>query len=164
MSYHYLIDDDGNVVQAVPFTRTAFQAAGANRTSIGISFSGGATRDWAPTEKQRSAAKQLIATLVQQHPQLQYLMGHGDIRDTNGGEPYGIDMAAFAAETGLRYLSKDEEPLAGYRHAAMELFVSPRTPRKPKKSQRWPATEDVSCPTEPTHIRYKVTTIGASMP
>ena len=164
MSYHYLIDDDGNVIHAVPFTRTAFHAAGANKTSIGIAFSGGVSREWSPTGKQQSAAKELIATLVDQHPGLQFLVSHGDIRDTNAGEPYGIDMASFAAETPLRYLSKDEKPLSSFRLAAMELFVSPRTPRKPKKSQRWPATEDVTCPTAPAHIRYKVTTIGASTP
>jgi hypothetical protein len=164
MSYHYLIDEVGNVILAVPFTRTAFHAAGANKTAIGIAFAGGATREWAPTEKQRSAAKELIARLVEQHPNLQYLIGHGDIRDTNAGEPYGLDMAAFAAETGLHYLGRDEHPLVDYRHAAMELFVSPRTPRKPKKSQRWPVTEDVTCPTGPAHIRYKVTTIGTGTP
>src|SRR5687768_14813467 len=68
MSYHYLIDEEGVVIFAVPFTRTAFHAAGANRNSIGIAFSGGATPEWQPTAKQRAAAKALIVRLSRQHP------------------------------------------------------------------------------------------------
>jgi hypothetical protein len=156
LSYHYLIDEDGKVINAVPFSRTAFHAAGANKTSVGISFTGGLAPDWAPSPKQRTAAKALIATLVKQHPSLQYLVGHGDVRDTNAGEPYGIDMAAFAEENGLHYLAKDEHPLAAYRTAAMVLFTTPRTPRKPSRSKSFPEDESVTCTEPPRHIRYKV--------
>jgi N-acetylmuramoyl-L-alanine amidase len=152
MSYHYIIDEQGLIIRTVPFGRTAFHAAGANRTSIGIAFVGGATIAWAPTEQQRTAAKQLIATLVRQHPRLQYVVGHGDIRDTNAGEPYGVSFESLIAELqaeahiALRHLSKDEEPLLAYRDAAIELFANPRTPRTPSPTRQWPDHESVTCP------------------
>jgi hypothetical protein len=156
MSYHYIIDEDGVTTSMVPFGRTAFQAAGANKTSIGIAFVGGATPAWTPTEKQRTAAKELIVRLVRQHPGLHYLVGHGDIRDTNAGEPYGVEMETLAADLGLRHPAREEKPLADFRRAAMELFASPRTPRTPSRSTRFPDNESVTCPTPPTHIQYKV--------
>jgi hypothetical protein len=165
MSYHYIIDEDGVVIQAVPFIRTGRHAAGANKTSIGIAFVGGASRAWAPNEKQRAAANDLIVSLLRTHPTLHYIVGHGDIRDTNAGEPYGLGLETIAAETGLRHPSKDEEPLLDFRTAALELFASPRMPRRPSRSTRWPDHESVSCPDGPaSHIRYKVSTIGASPP
>ena len=160
MSYHYLIDEDGEIIFVVPFGQTAFHAAGANRTSIGIAFVGGASPAWKPSKKQHTAAKGLIVRLVRQHAGLRYLVGHGDIRDTNAGEPYGVAFDKLINELeaesnlALQHPSKDDTPLADFRRAALELFVSPRSPRTPSRSQRWPEDESVTCAGK--RVRYKV--------
>ncbi|HYP07829.1 MAG TPA: peptidoglycan recognition family protein [Bryobacteraceae bacterium] len=165
MSYHYLIDDTGAVVNAVPFTRTAYHAAGANDTSVGIAFTGGMDTTWEPTPKQRAAAKALITTLVRQHPGIRYLIGHGDVRDINAGEPYGVSfdqlLAELEAESSIKLLHphNDEQPLAAYRELALERLANPRTVRTPSRRRRRPAYEAVTCRSgkRTSRVRYPVT-------
>jgi hypothetical protein len=166
MSYHYLIDDNGTVVQAVPFARTAYHAAGANHASIGISFIGGLDTGWEPTSKQRDAARALIATLSRKHPNIRYVVGHGDVRDINAGEPYGIHFDKLLSDlkdednVELRHPANEDYPLAGYREEALARLANPRTPSTPdrRSRKRMPPYESVTCGTgkRATRVKYPV--------
>ena len=117
LSYHYLIDSDGTIVRAVSPERVAFHAAGANRGSIGISFVGGNQSSWSPTDAQLNAADKLIGRLVKKYPTIRYVMGHGDVRDTNAGEPYNVSFDRMigdvrsATKIELHHPGFEEEPL-----------------------------------------------------
>ena len=145
-SYHYVIDTDGVVVHLTPLNRVAFQAAGANRPAIGISFVGGVEPTWRPTDAQWSAAKSLIAALVRRNPNIKYLIGHGDVRDTNAGEPYNVNFDQLLTElrnVRLQHLATNQEPLATFRRSAAYLLEHPRTAAEPRPSV--PTPERLTC-------------------
>jgi hypothetical protein len=161
LSYHFVIDPEGQVIAGVPVARVALHAAGANSRSIGISMVGGALPSWAPSEAQLKAAKGLIAALVQSYPRLRYIVGHGDVRDTNRGEPYGVDFSRLSAELQadqqirLRRPEPEEEPLRAFRAAALRLLDRPVAPRSAKPVARLPKIEKAICPGNRT-ILYSV--------
>ena len=156
LSYHYLIDRDGLAVSTVPTPNVARHAAGANRASIGISLVGGATPDWAPSAQQWEATKRLLRRLAASYPSLRYVMGHGDIRDTNRGEPYGVSfeklMAELEAKSRVRLVHPRpvDEPLRTYREAALRLQARPLTTGPAPKTEARD-TELVICPGENKH-------------
>jgi hypothetical protein len=151
MSYHYLIDDDGTIVKAVPVGRTALHAAGANRGSIGIAFTGGTNASWSPTVEQWASAKALIANLVKDYRSIHYLVGHGDVRDTNAGEPYNVSFDRMIAElqseshVALRHPTSDEPPLEAFRRAAVYLLEHPRVPRRVTRPEALRKFETLTC-------------------
>jgi hypothetical protein len=161
LSYHYLIDPEGRVVQGVPVRRIAMHAAGANRHSIGVSLVGGADPLWAPSVAQWSAMKQLLGDLLRAYPQIRFLMGHGDVRDTNQGEPYGVSfprlIEELRIEQGLqiRYPGVDEEPLRSYRSAALKLLARTPVSRPGARARRERPIENVTC-LDGTKISYAV--------
>jgi hypothetical protein len=156
LSYHYLIDPAGRVIRLVPPNRIALHAAGANRRSIGISFVGGSSLHWSPTTAQWTAAKQLVGALARSYSTIRYLIGHGDVRDTNRGEPYGITLAQLLDEISaerrisLRHPRPDEEPLRSFRETALRLEVSPRTPGGRVPPAKLPKVETATCATGET--------------
>jgi hypothetical protein len=133
LSYHYLIDRDGTIVRAVPPQRVAFHAAGANRGSIGVSFVGGNDSSWTPTAAQWKAAETLVGRLVRKYKTIRYVMGHGDVRDTNAGEPFNVSFDRMIADVRtatrveLYHPGSEEEPLKEFRRAALYLLEHPRT-------------------------------------
>ena len=151
LSYHYIVDVDGRVIQGVPVRRIALHAAGANRRSIGISFVGGMTSEWVPEPAQLRTVKQLVSTLARAHPSIRYVIGHGDVRDTNRGEPFGIDFAQFLAEVQaeqhvrLSHPENDQEPLRGYRLTALRLLEHPLVPKQRTPPAQLAAFESVTC-------------------
>ena len=161
LSYHFVIDPDGRVIAALPVARTALHAAGANSRSIGISMVGGALSSWAPSEAQWKAAKALVGRLVHSYPGIRFLVGHGDVRDTNRGEPYGVDFRRFLAELEadqhirLWHPAPDEEPLRSFRAAALRLLERPLGPRNARPAARLPQIEKVICPGNRT-VLYSV--------
>lgn len=150
LSYHYLIDKDGTILRAVPPRRIAFHAAGANRLSIGISFVGGETPSWSPSRLQWSSATWLIDRLVKRYPKIHYVMGHGDVRDTNAGEPFNVSFDRMIAEVRgaahveLHHPGADEEPLKDFRATALYLLEHPRTPVRIRHPRRL-AFETMTC-------------------
>ena len=161
LSYHDLIDPDGRVVRLVPPNRIALHAAGANRRSIGISFVGGSSSTWAPTAAQWSAAKRLVAALARSYSKIRYIIGHGDVRDSNRGEPYGVTLTQLLDEISaeqrisLRYPRTDEQPLQGFRETALRLEISPRMPRRRTPLAKLPKVETATCKTGET-LSYPV--------
>jgi hypothetical protein len=153
LSYHYLIDPEGRVIRLVPPHRIALHAAGANRRSIGISFVGGSSSRWSPTTAQLSAAKRLVGALTRTYSKIRYVVGHGDVRDTNRGEPYGIVVAQLLYEISaeqrisLRQPRPDEQPLRGFRETAIRLEISPRTPGGRVPAAQLPKMETATCTT-----------------
>ena len=151
LSYHYLIDVEGRMIRVVPSSRIALHAAGANRRSVGISLGGGATPDWTPSDAQWSAAQRLVGALARSHRRIQYLIGHGDVRDTNKGEPYGLSLERFLKELSakesvvLRRPTADEEPLRGFRETALRLLERPLTPKHRTPAAQVPVVETVTC-------------------
>jgi hypothetical protein len=161
LSYHFVIDPDGRVIAGVPVARVALHAAGANSRSIGISMVGGALPSWAPSDAQWKAAKGLIATLVRSQPRIRYLIGHGDVRDTNRGEPYGVSFSRLLAELEadqqirLQHPTPEEEPLRAYRAAALRLLDRPVVPSSARPVARLPHIEKAICPGNRT-VLYSV--------
>ena len=151
LSYHYLVAPDGRVIEGVPPSRSALHAAGANRTSIGISLVGGAMGNWTPTEAQVTATRQLVGRLARAHPGIRYLVGHGDVRDSNRGEPFGVNFGvlldALAAREKVRLLHPGfgEEPLRGFRQSALRLQARPLTPKSRVAVADLPSVERVTC-------------------
>jgi hypothetical protein len=151
LSYHYLIAPDGQLIVGVPLHKTALHAAGANRGSVGIAMVGADMQDWSPSEAQMTTVKRLLGTLVRNHPGMRYLIGHGDVRDTNHGEPFGIDFDRLVTELAteqhvrLRHPRLEEEPLRGYRLSATRLLARPLTPKHPIRPENLAAMENVSC-------------------
>jgi hypothetical protein len=151
LSYHYLIDPEGRVIQGVPVRRIAMHAAGANRTSIGVSLVGGSDTLWVPSLAQLSATKQLLGDLLRAYPRIRFVMGHGDVRDTNQGEPYGVVFPRLVeelrTEQGLRltYPGFDEEPLRTFREAALKLLERPPASRPATRPRPVRPIETVTC-------------------
>lgn len=154
LSYHYLITPEGRLIAGVPLNRTALHAAGANRRSVGISFVGGTTPDWLPTEPQVNAARRLIVQFARSLPNIRYIVGHGDVRDTNQGEPFGVDIPKLVTELSLqehvelRHPTFEQEPLRTFRRSALTLQARPLTPRRRIPAAALPAAEIVICPGE----------------
>jgi hypothetical protein len=161
LSYHFIIDPDGRIIGGVPVGRVALHASGANRRSIGISMVGGAMPSWTPSDGQWESVKTLIGTLVRSHPAIRYVVGHGDVRDTNRGEPYGVSFPRLLAElemeqhVRLRHPGPEEEPLHAFREAALRLLERPIAPRSAKPLARLPQIEKVTCPDGKT-VLYSV--------
>jgi hypothetical protein len=151
LSYHYLIDTDGTVVNAVPPRRVAYHAAGANNGSIGVSFVGGKEPSWSPTDAQLKAADALIGRLVKRYRTIRFVIGHGDVRDTNAGEPYNVSFDRMIADVHaasrveLRRPGADEEPLKDFRQAALYLLEHPRTTSTAARHRRFQKFETMTC-------------------
>ncbi len=151
LSYHYLIDSKGTVLRAVPPQKLAFHAAGANRGSIGISLVGGDSPPWSATDAQWKAATRLVGDLVKKYPQIRYVMGHGDVRDSNAGEPYNVSFDRMIDE--VRTLTKielhhpgfEEEPLKDFRQAALYIQEHPRPAVRVSRSKRVRKLETMTC-------------------
>jgi hypothetical protein len=158
MAYHYLIGNDGLIVRAVPARRIAYHAAGANRGSIGIAFVGGDAPSWSPSEEQWTAATGLIRDLKKNYSGIRYLVGHGDVRDTNAGEPYNLNfdrlITQLHQEMGVELLHPGSEdgPLRDFRRAALYLLEHPRTPGKVTAARQIREFETLTCPEGPVRV------------
>jgi N-acetyl-anhydromuramyl-L-alanine amidase AmpD len=152
LSYHFIVDPEGRIIAGVPVVRAALHASGANRRTIGISMVGGTLPSWTPSEEQWQAVKTLIGTLVRSHAEIRYVVGHGDVRDTNRGEPFGVSFPRLLAEleaeqhVRLRHPAPEEEPLHAFRQAALRLQERPIAPRGAMPVARPPRVEKVTCP------------------
>lgn len=87
--YHYIIEADGRVVQAVEEDKIANGAAGFNADSIHICYTGGVDTAGLPadtrTPAQRRAMQQLVADIRRRRPQISSVVGHRDLSpDING--------------------------------------------------------------------------------
>ncbi|HYO84216.1 MAG TPA: peptidoglycan recognition family protein [Bryobacteraceae bacterium] len=152
LSYHYLVTAEGRVIEAVPRHRIALHAAGANRHSIGISMVGGSSPDWQPGKAQLAATKRLIGQIARTYTGIRYVIGHGDVRDTNRGEPFGVDFPRLLRElsseerVALQHPGFEQEPVAGFRIAALRLLAHPLTPRYRAAVPNLAAVETATCP------------------
>jgi len=98
LSYHYLIDKDGVVWKAVPYTRVAFHAGkslgpsgeNCNGYSIGISFVNRNDGIDPYTEKQTEACRLLVADLQNAISSLQYLTTHYAVSPKRKTDPKGF--------------------------------------------------------------------------
>jgi hypothetical protein len=89
--------------------------------------------------------------LTKSYPRIRYIVGHGDVRDTNHGEPYGVSfeqlLAELAAEQhiALKHPATDEQPLLSFRIAAQRLLQHPLTPRSAVPVPQIPTIETATC-------------------
>jgi N-acetyl-anhydromuramyl-L-alanine amidase AmpD len=74
VSAHFLIAQDGTILQLMPVTRMARHVVGLNKVSIGIENVGGPSLPL--TSRQVAANEALIRYLVSQLPSVRYLIGH----------------------------------------------------------------------------------------
>jgi hypothetical protein len=152
LSYHYLVTPEGRVIEAVPARRVALHAAGANRRSVGISMVGGSSATWQPAAAQLAATKRLVGRLARTYTGIRYVIGHGDVRDTNRGEPFGVDFPQLLKELSseervvLQHPGSEQEPVAGFRVAALRLLAHPLTPRYRVPAPELAAVETATCP------------------
>jgi len=111
VSYHFLIDRNGDIVQCVDPTFAAYHAGkslgpqgeGVNEYSIGISFVN--LNDGADpyTEEQQEAAKVLVVNMVLQFRRLKFLTSHAVISPDRKTDPVGYPIAELAAFADLEY-------------------------------------------------------------
>lgn len=129
LSYHFLIDRDGSVIQAVDPKRVALHAgssygpleaaAGVSRRqdkdgffeagcsvnpcSIGISFVNRNDGKDPYTAAQATACTALIERLKVQFPSLVHLSTHALVSPGRKNDPLGFDAAGMARQAGLRF-------------------------------------------------------------
>jgi len=104
LSYHYLIDKDGKVVKAVPYTREAFHAGksfgpegeGVNRYSIGVSFVNKNDGKDPYTQAQIDSCRELVAELAAALPTLRWITTHYAISPGRKTDPKGFPCQKVA--------------------------------------------------------------------
>lgn len=83
IGYHYVVCLDGTIEEGRPYHEEGAHALGWNRRAVGICYIGGLDADGQPadtrTPAQREALKELIAKLIDEHPELTEIIGHRDV-------------------------------------------------------------------------------------
>lgn len=108
LSYHFLIDRDGEVIQLVPAEACAFHAGeslgpqgpAANGYSIGVSFVNRNDGVDPITPEQEHAVRSLVASLSESFP-LRWVTTHAAIAPGRKDDPVGYDVGALASDCGL---------------------------------------------------------------
>lgn len=106
LSYHYVIERDGQVTKCVPVSRVALHAGKSlgpegpdvNRYSIGISFANRNDGKELPTEAQELALQKLLGELVRNVPTLRYITTHRLVSWGRKDDPRGWNFLAFVEE------------------------------------------------------------------
>lgn len=101
LSYHYLIDKDGKVVKAVPYTREAFHAgksfgpegSGVNRYSIGISFVNRNDGKDPYTQAQVDSCRELVEELAGAIASLRWITTHYAVSPGRKTDPKGFPVS-----------------------------------------------------------------------
>jgi N-acetyl-anhydromuramyl-L-alanine amidase AmpD len=104
VSYQYVIELDGNVVQTLPDEARGAHVGGNNTGNIGICYVGGVDREnKAPkdtrTSAQKLAMKALVARLHAQYPSAR-ILGHRDWPNVKKASP-SFDVAKWLVTEGL---------------------------------------------------------------
>lgn len=100
LSYHYVIERDGQVTKCVPVGRVAFHAgvsegpdgADVNRYSVGIAFANWESQGELITQAQVDACKNLVQVLARNIPTLQYLTTHRAISPGRKNDPSRLSL------------------------------------------------------------------------
>ena len=82
IGYHFVIEVNGDIIQANPLTNVSYNVSGHNTRSIGICLSGDFTKQ-EPSSQQLKSLKNLIAHLRRQLPQQLEVFGHKDYGQTS---------------------------------------------------------------------------------
>lgn len=127
LSYHYLIDKDGTIVEAAPTSRKAFHAGNSygprekskgidprqdaqarfvaktsvNAYSIGISFVNRNDGVDPYTQEQMDAVEALLRLLMAKHEALRYLTTHFAVSPKRKTDPRGFPYESLADRVGL---------------------------------------------------------------
>lgn len=95
LSYHYVIERDGNITKCVPIRRVAFHAGksfgpsgtNVNRYSVGISFANRESRKEPITQAQVKACKDLVQAVCLMDSDIKYLTTHYSISPGRKTDP-----------------------------------------------------------------------------
>jgi N-acetyl-anhydromuramyl-L-alanine amidase AmpD len=112
LSYHYVIERDGEITKAVPVSRVAYHAGksmgpdgpNVNDYSIGISFANFESRRESLTAAQVNACKNLVQELAVSDPHLNWLTTHAVISPGRKTDPRMLsreNLTAIALASGL---------------------------------------------------------------
>lgn len=82
IGYHFVIEINGDIIQANPINKISYHVANHNSPSIGICLSGDFTKQ-EPTSQQLKSLKKLIQYLRKQLPQPLEVYGHRDYGQTS---------------------------------------------------------------------------------
>jgi len=82
IGYHFVIEVNGDIIQANPLINVSYNVSGYNTRSIGICLSGNFTKQ-EPSSQQLKSLKNLIAHLRRQLPQKLEVFGHKDYGQTS---------------------------------------------------------------------------------
>lgn len=82
IGYHFIIEVNGDIIQANPLTNVSYNVSGHNTRSIGICLSGDFTKQ-EPSPQQLKSLQNLIAHLRRELPQELEVFGHKDYGQTS---------------------------------------------------------------------------------
>lgn len=82
IGYHFVIEVNGDIIQANLLTNVSYNVSGHNTRSIGICLSGDFTKQ-EPSPQQLKSLKNLIAHLRREFPQQLEVFGHKDYGQTS---------------------------------------------------------------------------------
>jgi len=110
LSYHYLIEKDGKLTKAVPYTREAWHAGkslgpegpNVNRYSIGISMVNLNNGIDPYPQAQIDACRDLVCELAGALPDLKWLTSHYAISPGRKTDPRGFPSLPIAKAAGLK--------------------------------------------------------------
>lgn len=106
LTYHYLIDRDGKVVQLADPRARVGHALNHNKGTIGISFVGDTDNGRSPINAaQIASAEALARDLKQCIPTLQGMTSHKIIDPSRKSDPQGVSIADVASASGLEFWS-----------------------------------------------------------
>jgi N-acetyl-anhydromuramyl-L-alanine amidase AmpD len=81
VSYHYVIELDGNTVATLPETTKGAHVGGANTGNIGVCYIGGVDKDGKPKDTRTEAQKVALAKIIREYkarfPKI-IVLGHRD--------------------------------------------------------------------------------------
>ena len=110
LSYHYIIDKNGQVSKCVSDELVAFHAGvsdgpcgpNVNNYSIGISFVNTNSGHDPYTDKQLASCELVIRALKSKYPSLQFITTHAIISPKRKTDPLGFPIKDFATRCELR--------------------------------------------------------------
>jgi len=82
IGYHFVIEINGDIIQANPLVNVSYNVSGHNTRSIGICLSGDFTKQ-EPSSQQLKSLKNLIGHLRRELPQKLEVFGHKDYGQTS---------------------------------------------------------------------------------
>jgi len=86
---HFLINEEGQVVQLAPISTVACHAIDFNLKSIGIEIAAADAKSITPA--QLKAATELCADLMRQYPQIKGVAGHDELKQGGAYQPFFAD-------------------------------------------------------------------------